>query len=62
MKNIAPDPFVAGNNREIQESIYLVIDEPTDGSFSNATSLLNAKGLVGWLSDANVTKVLAGES
>lgn len=59
---IAQDPFVAGQNREVQQSCYLVIDEPQDGAFTNTELLSSVKGLLGWLSDANVTKVLAGES
>lgn len=59
---IASDPFVAGQNREVSASAYLVVDEPSDGAFTNAELLSFAKGLIGWLSDANVTKVLAGES
>lgn len=59
---IAADPFIAGQNREVAESAYLVVDEPQDGAFSNAELLSSVKGLLGWLTDANVTKVLAGES
>lgn len=59
---IAADPFVSGNSREVSTSTYLVVDEPSDGAFTNAELLAHAKGLIGWLSDANVTKVLAGES
>jgi hypothetical protein len=39
-----------------------VIDEPDDAVFTNTELLNNSKGLLGWLSDANVTKVIAGES
>jgi hypothetical protein len=39
-----------------------VIDEPQDSSFGNDELLLNVKALKDWLSDANITKVLAGES
>jgi hypothetical protein len=59
---VAADPFVAGINRQIKGSCYLVIDEPGAGEFSNAKLLTYVKGLVGWLSDANVAKVLASES
>lgn len=59
---VAADPFVSGNSRKIEGSTYLIIDEPSNGEFTNANLLLKVKGLVGWLSDANVTKVLAGES
>lgn len=58
---IAADPFIAGNSRMASGSAYLVVDEPNAGQFTNADLLLYAKGLVAWLTDANVTKVLAGE-
>lgn len=59
---LAEDPFISGSSRLVSSSYQFTVDEPTDGAFSNADLLLNAKGLIGWLSDANVTKVLAGES
>nr|UJQ85831.1 MAG: hypothetical protein 2 [Leviviridae sp.] len=59
---VASDPFIAGNNREVSASTYLVVDEPSDSSFTNTELLNHVKGLVGWLTDANVSKVLAGES
>lgn len=62
LKKMASDPFIAGNQREVSCSIYLVIDEPDDAVFTNTELLNNSKGLLGWLSDANVTKVIAGES
>lgn len=62
VKKVAADPFTAGQSREVSCSAYLVIDEPTDGSFTNTELLNNTKGLLGWLTDANVTKVIAGES
>lgn len=58
---IAADPFVAGNSRLANASAYIVIDEPNAGQFTNTDLLNYVKGLVGWLTDANVTKVLAGE-
>lgn len=58
----AADPFVAGNNREVSMSTYLVIDEPSDNAFSNTEVLDNVLSLVGWLTSANLTKVIAGES
>lgn len=62
VNKIASDPFVANTSRKVSSSYYVVIDEPSDGAFSNAELLANAKGLVGWMSDANLTKVIAGES
>ncbi len=59
---IAADPFIAGNSRLASASVYLVIDEPNAGQFTNADLLAYAKGFIAWCSDANVTKVLAGES
>lgn len=58
---IADDPYVAGNSRMQSGSIYFVVDEPDAGQFTNAELLLNAKALIAWMTDANVTKVLAGE-
>lgn len=59
---ISADPFLPAQNREVTETIHIVINEPSDGAFTNAEGLSNAKGLLDWLSDANVAKVLAGES
>lgn len=59
---IAADPFVAGNSRLAGSAITLVIDEPDAGQFTNNDLLLLAKGLIGWATDANLTKVIAGES
>lgn len=61
-QKVTPDPFVTTTNRKVSCSAYLVIDEPDDGTYSNAELLANTKGLLGWLSDANVTKVIANES
>lgn len=62
LTKVAADPFVAGSSREVSSSVYLVIDEPDDSAFSNTELLDNTKGLLSWLTDANVTKVIAGES
>jgi len=59
---IATDPFTPANSRKVSLSGYFVIDEPEDGAYSNAEILLHMKGLIAWSSDANVTKVIAGES
>lgn len=62
VNKIAADPFVANQQRKVSSSCYIVIDEPKDGSYTNTELLQNAKGLVGWLTDANLSKVIAGES
>lgn len=62
VNKVAADPFTANQSRRLNSFGYVVIDEPSDGSFTNAELLLNMKGLVAWLSDANLTKVIAGES
>lgn len=59
---IATDPFVSGTSRQVSASQYLVVDEPADGAYTNTELLDNVKGLLGWLTDANVAKLLAGES
>lgn len=62
VNKIASDPFVANQSRKVSSSVYVVIDEPKDGSYTNAELLQNAKALVGWMTDANLAKVIAGES
>lgn len=59
---IAADPFIAGNSRLSGASITFVVDEPNAGQFSNADLLLLAKAFIAWGTDANLTKVIAGES
>jgi hypothetical protein len=59
---IATDPFNASQSNMITGSCYLVIDEPAGARFSNTELLNYVKGLVGWATDANLTKVIAGES
>lgn len=58
---VAEDPFVANVSREAGASIQFVIDEPDGGQYTNAELLLLAKAGIGWMTDANVTKVLANE-
>lgn len=62
VNKIASDPFTAGQSREFSYSTYIVLDEPDGSAFTNTELLNNTKGLVGWLTDANLTKVIAGES
>lgn len=58
----APDPFISNQSRKVSMSTYAVIDEPVDEAFSNTEVLNNVKALTGWMTDANVTKVINGES
>jgi hypothetical protein len=58
---ITADPFIPANNVEVSHSCYLVIDAPIAG-FTNAEIEDDVAGLVGWLTPANVLKVLGGES
>lgn len=60
-KTTSADPFIPANNVENTHSVYLVIDAPIAG-FSNADLDADVQGLVGWLTSANVLKVLGGES
>jgi hypothetical protein len=62
VNKMATDPFTPANSRRVSMSATLVIDEPADAAFSNTEMLNNVKSLVGWSSDANLTKVIAGES
>lgn len=59
---VSADPFVPAENVRNEGAVYIVIDEPADGQFTNANLLLKVKGLRDWASDANLTKVIAGES
>lgn len=62
LKKISADPFTPTINREVKTTVQTVINEPSDGTFTN-TELLNLfKGVAAWESDANVGKLLAGES
>jgi len=62
VSKIASDPFTANQSRKVNSAFYIVFDEPADGVFTNAELLANMKGLVAWASDANLTKLIAGES
>lgn len=62
LKKISADPFTPTINREVKAVVQTIINEPADGMFSNAELLNLFKGLAVWESDANVNKVLAGES
>lgn len=61
---IAADPLLAGNNRRLSTSVWLVVDVPPEG-FSTADQVGLIKALSDWLtasSNANATKVVGGES
>lgn len=60
-KKIAADPLTASNNLEYRMSTYLVLDAPPVG-YTNTELKDIALGLVGWLTSANVLKVLGGET
>lgn len=62
VNKIAADPFVPSTSRKVNQSMSFSLFEPKDGAYSNAELLANAKALVGWLTDANLTKLIAGES
>jgi hypothetical protein len=57
----SPDPFIPAQNVENTVSYYLVIDAPIAG-FTNTEMKDDVLGLTGWLTSANVLKVLGGES
>jgi hypothetical protein len=60
-QKIAADPFEPTNNLKFTGSAYLVIDAPIIG-FTDTELKDNVLGLAGWLTSANVLKVLGGES
>jgi hypothetical protein len=57
---IAADPISAVNKEE-GISVYLVIDEPRSGVFSDTEIGYQIEALKTWLSNANFSKVLGGE-
>lgn len=59
-KKIAADPISAVNS-EKGLSVYLVVDEPRSGVFSDAEIGYLIDALKGWLTSANYNKVLGGE-
>lgn len=58
---VSADPFIPAQNVENTVSYYLVIDAPIAG-FTMTQMKDDVLGLTGWLSSANVLKVLGGES
>lgn len=58
---IVADPLVPSTNQNVSFSAHIVIDVPLNGvSAADATDL--AKALVDWCTEANLAKVIAGES
>lgn len=57
---IAADP-ISAVNAEAGVSVYLVIDEPRSGVFTDAEIGYLVEALKGWLTNANQLKVLGGE-
>lgn len=63
-KKIAADPFMPVQNKEVSDSVYLVIDRPEEG-YSNEEAKKQIEGLVELLSASTFSlpaKVLGGES
>jgi hypothetical protein len=60
-QKVAADPFEPALNQRFTGSAYIVIDAPITG-FTDTELKDNVLGLVGWLTSANVLKVLGGES
>jgi len=58
---VAADPFASGINKSYSMSTFLVIDTPPTG-YTNTELGYIIQSLVGWLTSANVAKVLGGES
>lgn len=55
------DPFIPAQNVEVSHSVFLVIDAPIAG-FTPSEVQLDVAGLTAWLTQANVLKVIGGES
>lgn len=60
-RKIAADPLASANNQEYQAAAYLVIDCPKVG-YSNTELKDIVLGLAGWLTSANVLKVVGNEN
>lgn len=57
---IATDP-ISAVNAEAGASVYLVVDEPRNGVFSDTENGYLIEALKTWLSSANYNKILGGE-
>jgi len=60
-QKIAADPFEPAVNDKFTGSVYLVVDAPPTG-YTNTEIKDISLGLTGWLTSANILKVLGGES
>lgn len=58
---VTADPFIPAQNVTVTHSIYLVIDAPLAG-YTNTQLKDDCLGLTGFLTSANILKVLGGES
>lgn len=62
-KKIGTNPLDPSKNLPFTASVYLVVDSPTQGTGFTATELEDlTKGLVAYLTAANVTKFVGKES
>lgn len=60
-QKVAADPFEPALNQKFTGSVYAVIDVPVTG-WTNTEIKDIVLGLTGWMTSANVLKVLGGES
>lgn len=62
-RKIASDPLVSANNREYTMAAYVVVDVPPTGiGYTNPDARDVVLALTGWLTSANVLKVLGNEN
>lgn len=61
LKKITADPLVPTQNIATTASAHIVVDLPRNG-LTVAEVAQMAAGLSGWCTEANLTKVIAGES
>lgn len=61
LKKITADPLVPSQNIATTASAHIVIDLPRNG-LTVAEVAAMAAGLSGWATEANLTKVISGES
>lgn len=57
---VAADP-ITGLNKDLGVSVYLVIDEPKSGAYSDTEISYLVEALKSWLTNANQLKLLGGE-
>ncbi len=57
---VAADP-ISGLNKDLGVSVYLVMDEPKNGVYTDAEIGYLVDALKTWLSSANYLKILGGE-